>query len=116
LLMAIGVGAAIGATGLGLMAALAVAMASIYGQATVSEVVLARYTADVWRGRIYSVRYFLTFLSSGVGVYAIAFLYARGGFSLVLGMTAAVALAFFIAAAAIAVLAHRIERDHARRR
>src|SRR5207249_6514267 len=41
------------------------------------DLVIARYTADAWRGRIYAVRYFLTFLASGAAVTAIAFLYGR---------------------------------------
>src|SRR5262249_27854091 len=50
----------------------------------------ARYVADAWRGRVYAVRYFLTFITSGIAVQLIARLYGRGGFDLVL---AAIALA-----------------------
>ena len=53
------------ATGRMLVVALAVAMAAIYAQVTVNDLVIARYTADAWRGRVYAVRYFLTFLVSG---------------------------------------------------
>ena len=53
------------ATGKWLILALAVAMAAIFGQVTVNDLVIARYTADAWRGRVYAVRYFLTFLVSG---------------------------------------------------
>jgi MFS family permease len=98
------------ASGLVLLAALVVAMAAIYGQVTVGDVVLARYTADAWRGRAYAVRYFLAFVSSGVAVSAIAFFHARGGFDLVLGTTALVALGFVVATSLIAVLAHGVER------
>ena len=42
-----------------LMVALAITIAAIYGQVTVNDIVLARYTADAWRGRVYAVRYFL---------------------------------------------------------
>ena len=113
LVMVIGVGGAISATGPALMVALALAMTAISGQATVAEVVLARYTADVWRGRIYSVRYFLTFVSSGVAVSALAFLYSRGGFTLVMGVTVLFAFAFLAAAVMIAMLAIGVERNHA---
>jgi MFS family permease len=92
------------ASGPALLAALAVTMAAIYGQVTVNDMVIARYTADAWRGRIYAVRYFLIFVSSGAAVAAIAFLHGRGGFSLVLMATAVVTAAFFIATTAIAVL------------
>ena len=42
-----------------LMIALAFAIAAIYGQVTVNDLVIARYTADAWRGRVYAVRYFI---------------------------------------------------------
>ena len=68
------------ASGVMLLVALAFTMAAIYGQITVNDLVIARYTADAWRGRVYAVRYFLTFMISGVAVSMIAFLYGRGGF------------------------------------
>jgi hypothetical protein len=73
------------------MLALAVAMAAIYAQVTVGDVVLARYTADAWRGRMYAVRYFLTFVSAGAAAWAIGLLHRSGGFDLVLGTTAVIA-------------------------
>src|SRR5947209_5227003 len=102
------------ATGPALMAALALTMAAIYGQVTVNDLVIARYTADRWRGRIYAVRYFLIFVSSGAAVAAIAFLHSRGGFALVLGATAVIALVFSVATAAIAVLVSGVERQRMR--
>ena len=98
------------ATGRTLILALAVAMAAIYAQVTVNDLVIARYTADAWRGRVYAVRYFLTFLVSGAAVSAIAVLHGQGGFGLVLGATAVVALGFVAATAAIAVLVNGVER------
>ena len=79
------------ATGVSLLIALALSMAMIYGQVTAGDIVIARYTADAWRGRIYAVRYFLTFVSAGAGVSIIAFLHARGGFDMVLTALAAFA-------------------------
>lgn len=102
------------ATGKVLIVALAVAMAAIYGQVTVNDLVIARYTADAWRGRIFAVRYFLTFLASGAAVTALAFLYGRGGFGLVLGTTATIALGFVFATAVIAVLVNGVEKTRAR--
>jgi MFS family permease len=98
------------ASGVMLLFALAFTMAAIYGQITVNDLIIARYTADAWRGRIYAVRYFLTFMISGVAVSMIALLYGRGGFGLVLGVTAVVALGFLIAAILIAILADGVER------
>jgi MFS family permease len=98
------------ASGVTLLFALAFTMAAIYGQITVNDLVIARYTADAWRGRVYAVRYFLTFMISGVAVSMIAVLYGRGGFGLVLGATAIIALGFLIAVLAIALIANGVER------
>ena len=68
------------ATGNMLLVALAFAMAFIYAQVTVNDIVIARYTADAWRARVYAVRYFVTYLISGAAISIIAFLHARGGF------------------------------------
>jgi hypothetical protein len=57
------------------------------------------------------VRYFLTFMISGVAVSMIALLYGRGGFGLVLGATALVAMGFLVAVIAIAVIANGVERS-----
>ena len=102
------------AAGKSLILALAVAMAAIYAQVTVNDLVIARYTADAWRGRVYAIRYFLTFLVSGAAVSAIAILYGRGGFDLVLGTTAVIALGFVVATAAIAVLVGGVEKQRSR--
>jgi MFS family permease len=99
------------ASGVTLLFALAFTMAAIYGQITVNDLIIARYTADAWRSRIYAVRYFLTFMISGVAVSMIALLYGRGGFGLVLGATALVAMGFLIAVIAIAVIANGVERS-----
>ena len=99
------------ADGAALMIALAVAVAAIYGQVTVNDIVLARYTADAWRGRVYAVRYFLLFISAGVAIGMISLLHERGGFPLVLTVNAAIALAMFIATAALAVLVSNVETE-----
>src|SRR6266540_2462795 len=101
------------ATGKVLILALAVTMAAIYAQVTVNDLVIARYTADAWRGRIYAVRYFLTFLAAGAAVSAIAFLHGRGGFAMVLATTATIALGFVVATAVIAVLVNGVEKARA---
>ncbi len=97
-----------------LIVALALTMAAIYGQVTVSDIVLARYTADAWRGRVYAVRYFLTFITSGAAVAMIALLHGRGGFDLVIAVTAVIALVLLVAVIGIAVLATFVERERDR--
>jgi MFS family permease len=98
------------ARGMTLMFALAITMAAIYGQVTVGDLVIARYTADAWRGRVYAVRYFLTFISSGAAVSIIAFLYSRGGFDLLLAAVAGIAGVFFAGVIGIVLLVSGVER------
>ena len=80
------------ASGIALLVALAIAMAAIYGQVTVNDMIMARYTADAWRGRVYAVRYFLLFISAGAAIGMISLLHESGGFALVLGVNAVIAL------------------------
>lgn len=101
------------ADGITLMVALAIAVAAIYGQVTVNDIVLARYTADAWRGRVYAVRYFLLFISAAIAIGMISVLYKHGGFILVLSVNAAIAFAMFITTASLAFLISSIEADHA---
>jgi MFS family permease len=82
------------AIGWQLLLALAVSIAAIYAQVTVNDLVLARYTPQAWRGRIYALRFFLIFTSAGPTVWGIGWLYDRGGFALVLWITALVAAVF----------------------
>ncbi len=101
-------------SGLMLLVAMTVTITGIYAQVTINDYVIARYTADAWRSRVYSVRYFLSFIVSSAAVGSIAFFYARGGFDLVLGFTAAIGFGFVIATAMIAILVNDVEREKAR--
>jgi MFS family permease len=100
------------ATGFPLMIALAIAIAAIYGQVTVNDIILARYTADAWRGRVYAVRYFTLFISAGAAVAIIALLHKSGGFSLVLGVNAIIALIMFLSTLGLVSLIISIEARH----
>jgi MFS family permease len=113
-LQAVGIVWATVATGFPLLMALALSIAMIYAQVTVGDVVIARYTADAWRGRIYAVRFFLAFVSSGLAVSMIAALHGKGGFGLVLSVTMVFAAVFAICTALIALLAARVERGDGR--
>src|SRR6185312_9549814 len=92
------------AEGVALMLALAVSIAAIYGQVTTGDIVLARYTADAWRGRIYAVRYFVTFVSAGLAVQVIKVLYSHGGFDSVLWAMVGVTAVLLAAVIAFATL------------
>jgi hypothetical protein len=95
------------------MIALAIAIAAIYGQVTVNDIILARYTADAWRGRVYAVRYFTLFISAGAAIAIISLLHNSGGFSLVLGVNSIIALIMFLSTLALVALIVNIEAHHA---
>ena len=78
---------------------------------TVNDFVIARYTADAWRSRVYAVRYFITYVISGAAITMIAFLHSRGGFDLVLTATAVIAMGFVIGTAGVAFLVNGVERE-----
>jgi MFS family permease len=105
----IGILASSHTSGAALLISLAVSMAAIYGQVTVGDIVVAKFTADAWRGRIYAVRYFLNFTSSAVAVGLIALLHDRGGFALVLGVIAACAAIVVVSVYGFAALAFSVE-------
>lgn len=101
------------ATGIPQMVALALAVASIYGQVTVNDIILARYTADAWRGRVYAVRYFLLFISAGASIAMLSLLHNAGGFSFVLGANAMVALALFLATIGLVAMMNNADARNA---
>jgi len=113
-LQLVGIAWAVYASGTLLVLALALSLAAIYAQVTVNDLVIARYTADAWRGRVYAVRYFLGFAVSGAAVSLIWLLHERGGFGLVLATTAAVAFVLAIFTLVIAILVNGVERERAR--
>jgi MFS family permease len=60
------------------MLALAVTMMfAIFGQITINETMVAKYTSDAWRARAYAVRYFVSFGASACAVKLIAWLHDR---------------------------------------
>jgi MFS family permease len=97
------------AGGTALLVALAIAVAAIYGQVTVNDMIMARYTADAWRGRVYAVRYFLLFISAGAAIGMISLLHETGGFALVLGVNAFIALLLFVTTLALVAMIISVE-------
>ena len=97
------------ASGVTLLIALAIAIAAIYGQVTVNDMIMARYTADAWRGRVYAVRYFLLFISAGAAIGMISLLHEKGGFALVLGVNAIIALLLFVTTLALVLTIISVE-------
>ncbi|HTS94636.1 MAG TPA: MFS transporter [Stellaceae bacterium] len=66
------------------MLLLAVAIAfAIFGQVTINDAMVARYTDQAWRARAYAFRYVVSFSAGACAVPLVAFLHERtGGFSL----------------------------------
>jgi MFS family permease len=96
-----------------LLPGLALAVAAIYGQVTVNDLVLARYTPPAWRGRIYAFRFFLIFTMAGPAAWGIGRLYDLGGFNLVLGIGAAIAAVGALNTFAISALVTGVEKQRA---
>jgi hypothetical protein len=71
-----------------------------FGQVTVNDAMVGKYTTEEWRSRAYAVRYFVGFTAAGVSVGLVAWLYEQGGFVTMLHAFAGLCL-FVIAAAII---------------
>jgi hypothetical protein len=56
----------------------------IFGQVTINDAMVAKYTSDEWRARAFAARYFLGFTAAGVSVGLVAWLHDKGGFTLTL--------------------------------
>jgi MFS family permease len=70
----------------------------MFGLVTVNDAMVGKYTADEWRARAYSVRYFIGFTAAGVAVGLIAVLHEMGGFALTLKVFAALCVFIIVAA------------------
>jgi MFS family permease len=55
-----------------------------FGQVTVNDAMVGKYTSEEWRSRAYAVRYFVGFTAAGASVGLVAWLYEQGGFVSVL--------------------------------
>jgi MFS family permease len=51
-----------------------------FGQVTVNDAMVGKYTSEQWRSRAYAVRYFVGFTAAGASVGLVAWLYEQGGF------------------------------------
>lgn len=109
----IGILLALYTSGWWLLPSLALAVAAIYGQVTVNDLVLARYAPPAWRGRIYAFRFFLIFTMAGPAALGIGWLYDRGGFNVVLGVGAAIAAVGALNTFAISALVTGVENRRA---
>jgi MFS family permease len=70
-----------------------------FGQVTVNDAMVGKYTSEEWRSRAYAVRYFVGFTAAGASVGLVAWLYEQGGFVTMLHAFAGLCL--LVVAAAI---------------
>jgi MFS family permease len=70
----------------------------LFGQITVNEAIVGKYTSEEWRSRAYAVRYFVGFTAAGASVGLVAWLYEKGGFNMMLHAFAALSVLVIIAA------------------
>lgn len=74
-------------------------MFAVFGQVTINDTMVARYTSDEWRARAFSLRYLLSFGASATAVPLIALIYERGGgFDTLFGVLAALGFSIFLSA------------------
>jgi MFS family permease len=70
---------------------------ALFGQVTINDAMIGKYTADRWRSRAYAARYFIGFTAAGGAVALVGALHARGGFTLTFEVLAALALFVVVA-------------------
>ena len=70
----------------------------LFGQITVNEAMVGKYTSEEWRSRAYAVRYFVGFTAAGASVGLVSFLYEKGGFMMMLHSFAALCVLVIVAA------------------
>jgi MFS family permease len=69
-----------------------------FGQVTVNDAMVGKYTTEEWRSRAYAVRYFIGFTAAGASVGLVAWLYQQGGFTTMLHAFAAICVLSIVAA------------------
>src|SRR6202047_1487201 len=80
-----------------IIAAIGIVMGA-FGQVTVNDAMVGKYTSEECRSRAYSVRYFVGFTAAGASVGLVAWLYEQGGFVTMLHAFGALCLLVIAAA------------------
>ncbi|MCK6449995.1 MAG: MFS transporter [Alphaproteobacteria bacterium] len=73
-------------------------MVAIFGQVTINDTMLARYTSDEWRARVFAVRYFLGFATAGAAVPLVSVVHEHAGFSTLYLLLAVLGACVFVGA------------------
>ena len=88
---ALGFYLAISATGWSMIFISILVMILVFGQIPINDTLIARYTPNTWRGRVFSIKYVLSFTVSAAAIPSIAWLYEGGGGFNMMFETAAIA-------------------------
>jgi predicted MFS family arabinose efflux permease len=80
-----------------IVAAIGIVMGA-FGQVTVNDAMVGKYTSEEWRSRAYAVRYFVGFTAAGASIGLVAWLYRQGGFATMLHAFAGLCLLVIAAA------------------
>jgi len=80
-----------------ILAAIGIVMGA-FGQVTVNDAMVGKYTSEQWRSRAYALRYFVGFTAAGASVGLVAWLYQQGGFATMLHAFAGLCLLVIAAA------------------
>lgn len=82
-----------------LLIAAAGMMFAIFGQITLNDGMVAKYTTETWRARAFAIRYLVSFSASALAVPLVAFLHDHGGgFGTILQVLGALGLVVFLGA------------------
>jgi hypothetical protein len=74
----------------------------LFGQIPINDAMVAHYTQESWRSRVFAARYVVTFGASAAAIPFIAVLYDRtGGFDLTFTLLSIIALGTLAAALAM---------------
>jgi MFS family permease len=93
---------AVSASGWMMVAIAVFVMVLVFGQIPINDTLIARYTPDSWRSRVYSVKYVLSFTVSAAAVPTISLLYTDyGGFPTMFTYAAAAAAVITLTVAAL---------------
>lgn len=99
---AIALYAAINSEGWMMVAIAVLVMVMVFGQIPINDTLIARHTPDAWRGRVFSVKYVLSFTVSAAAVPSISWLYdSGGGFPTMFTVAAGAAVIITLAVAAL---------------
>lgn len=89
---------AAGLSGVALIAAMIGVVMGLFGQVTINDAMVGKYTSEEWRSRAYAMRYFVGFTAAGAAVGLVAALHERGGFALALRALGALSLLVILGA------------------